>query len=74
MKLNSTSSSFRCSNKPSLPNSIKWSSLVNYNSNISGTAIIPALIPILSPKDLVIAKPGKSSFYIQTLKGLFGLP
>jgi len=36
---------------------------------IPGSAVIPQVFPTVSPIDLVIANPGVSSAYIQTLKG-----
>lgn len=38
-------------------------------SKIYGTAFVPALIPALSPKERVIARPGIWAWAIQTLRG-----
>lgn len=40
--------------------------------NLPGSAVTPTLDATSSPKDLVIASPGISSFFNQTLKGPIG--
>lgn len=59
---------------PSLARTINLSQGVNSNSVNSGIAVTPTLAAIISPKDLVIAKPGISSFLSQTLKGPRAFP
>lgn len=63
----------RNSQTPSLAITTTLSSLVNVYSPISGRALQPTEWETESPKDLVIASPGTSSFFSQTRSGPRGL-
>lgn len=54
---------------PSDATTIIFYSSVRSNYKISGSPIVPAFIPALSPNERVIANPGIATSFIQTLNG-----
>ena len=57
------------SKSPSLPNTTNFESSARSSLLISGSQIMPISLALWSPMDLVIARPGLSSYQNQTRKG-----